>query len=149
MDVTTAITKRRSIRKYADTRLSDEIIDKILWAGQQYPSAGKKRPLKIIAVTEEEPKQILARAAGQEFVGKAPVVFVILADYQKTCSKYGRRGDRYVCMEAGHAAQNMLLLATELGLAACPVGAFSDTRVAQLLGTDDSPLYLIPAGMVN
>jgi nitroreductase len=51
-------------------------------------------------------------------------------------------------MEAGHAAQNALLAATALGLAAYPVGAFEDARVVQVmkLGRSEAPLYLIPVG---
>ena len=45
-------------------------------------------------------------------------------------------------MEAGHAAQNALLAATALGLAACPVGAFEDARLVQVLtlGRSEAPL---------
>jgi nitroreductase len=51
-------------------------------------------------------------------------------------------------MEAGHAAQNVLLTATALGLAAYPLGAFEDARVAQVLrlGRGEAPVYLVPVG---
>lgn len=51
-------------------------------------------------------------------------------------------------MEAGHAAQNLLLEATALGLGATPVGAFDDAGVCRLLRLPDgeTPLYLIPVG---
>jgi nitroreductase len=55
---------------------------------------------------------------------------------------------RYVLMEAGHAAQNVLLQAVALGLGAVPVGAFGDDPVQELLQlpTDHLPLYLLPIG---
>jgi nitroreductase len=51
-------------------------------------------------------------------------------------------------MEAGHAAQNLLLQAAALGLGSVLVGAFSDERVSQILRLNEfeSPLYLIPMG---
>jgi nitroreductase len=51
-------------------------------------------------------------------------------------------------MEAGHAAQNLLLQATVLGLASVPIAAFEDDRVraALELPPDHEPLYLIPVG---
>jgi nitroreductase len=51
-------------------------------------------------------------------------------------------------MEAGHAAQNLLLEAAAVGLAAVPVGAFDDDRVRETLGLprSEAPLYLIPVG---
>jgi nitroreductase len=46
-------------------------------------------------------------------------------------------------------AQNFLLAATALGLAACPVGGFYDRRVDAFLGIDglyEASLYLLPVG---
>ena len=59
----------------------------------------------------------LASAAhGQSRVGQAPIVIVMTGVYGRTTRKYGERGVRYVHVEAGHAAQNVLLQATTLGL---------------------------------
>jgi SagB-type dehydrogenase family enzyme len=63
--------------------------------------------------------------------------------------KYGDdRARRYATLEAGHAAQNLLLEAVALDLGAVPIGAFDDRRVAQLLRLDarEAPLYLVPVG---
>jgi nitroreductase len=51
-------------------------------------------------------------------------------------------------MEAGHAAQNLLLQATARGLGAVPVGAFRDESVETLLKLprDQRALYLIAVG---
>lgn len=51
-------------------------------------------------------------------------------------------------MEAGHAAENVMLQASALGLDSIPVGAFSDTAVlrAMGLGRDVKPLYILPIG---
>jgi nitroreductase len=51
-------------------------------------------------------------------------------------------------LEAGHAAQNLLLAAAAFGLGAAPVGAFQDEDMAQVLrlARDEMPLYLIPVG---
>jgi nitroreductase len=51
-------------------------------------------------------------------------------------------------MEAGHAAQNVLLEATALGLGAVPIGAFHDRSVHETLSLpkEEEPLYLIPVG---
>ncbi|MEK7722058.1 MAG: nitroreductase family protein [Elusimicrobiota bacterium] len=51
-------------------------------------------------------------------------------------------------MEAGHAAQNVLLMAGALNLGAAVVGAFDDGRVASVTGLSgkETPLYLVPVG---
>ena len=82
-------------------------------------------------------------------MAEAPLVIAITAVYARTEAKYGRdRGPRYVHLEAGHAAQNILLQAVALGLGAVPMGAFDDRRVQDVLGlpADHVPLYLVPVG---
>jgi SagB-type dehydrogenase family enzyme len=68
--------------------------------------------------------------------------------YSRTAHKYGDRAERYVHIEVGHAAQNLLLEAVALDLAGVPVGAFEDDQVIQVLqlSSDELPLYLIPVG---
>lgn len=90
----------------------------------------------------------LSRAAlNQAPVRDAPVVVVLGADYSVTRRRYGERGvERYVHMDAGHAAQNVLLQAAALGLGAVPIGAFRGNRVKQILEISTEPLYLIPVG---
>ena len=48
-------------------------------------------------------------ALEQEALVDAPAVFVIAAVYERTEAKYGKtRSRRYVKLEEGHAAQNLL-----------------------------------------
>lgn len=51
-------------------------------------------------------------------------------------------------IEVGHAAQNLCLQATAMGLGAVTVGAFHDETVAELMNLpqDEQPLYIIPLG---
>lgn len=90
----------------------------------------------------------LRRAAlFQGAVSRAPAAVVIAADPAVTRRKYGERGvERYVHLDAGHAAQNVLLQAEALGLASVPIGAFTDNAVRRTLGIDIQPLYIIPVG---
>ena len=66
----------------------------------------------------------------------------------RTARKYGDRAARYVHIEAGHAAQNVYLQATALGLGTTFVGAFSDGAVADVLelADDHEPLGIMPVG---
>ncbi len=92
--------------------------------------------------------RLAAAASGQGWIGSAPAVLVIAALPERTASRYGKRAERYVHMEAGHAAQNALLQATSLGLGATPVGAFNDAEVSRLLRlpAGSEPLYILPVG---
>lgn len=87
---------------------------------------------------------------GQPSVREAPAVIVLSAVYERTTERYGDRGQMYVHMDVGHAAENVLLQATALGLGAVPVGAFRTRTVGGMLGFPDTQLtlYLIPVGRV-
>ena len=132
------------------------------------PSAGALYPLEVYLVTKEgvfhyesrahqlrmtmsaDVRNALSNAAlRQESVGDAPSILVLAGIYERTAKKYGRaRAERYVHLEAGHAAQNVLLQAVALGVVAVPIGAFQDDEVRQVLALPRThrPLYLVPIG---
>ncbi len=99
-------------------------------------------------VSGEHRRELAAAALGQECVADAAVVLVFASVERRTTRKYGSRGARYIHIEVGHAAQNVLLQATALGLGAVVVGAFDDAKVAALLNlpAGEAPLYLVPLG---
>lgn len=100
-------------------------------------------------ISEGDVRDKLADAAlSQSSVREGAVSIVITAIYERTTGKYGERGIRYVHIEVGHAAQNICLQATAMGLGLVTVGAFNDAEVAELLGLaeEEEPMYIIPAG---
>ncbi len=104
---------------------------------------------QLVSIMEGDRRARLADAAlGQVCVKTGAVAFVFTAVYERTTGKYGERGIKYVHMEAGHAAQNLCLQATALGLGAVTIGAFYDEQVARLLNLpgNEQPLYIIPVG---
>ena len=92
----------------------------------------------------------LAEAAlGQSMVAEAGAVFLWTALFDRSAVKYLERAWRYVYLDAAHIAQNLLLAAAALGLAACPIAALYDDEVNELLGTDgveESILYMASVG---
>ncbi len=93
-------------------------------------------------------KDLAAAALNQSWVRRAPAVLVITGVYQRSAKKYGDRARRYTRIETGHAAQNVYLQATALGLGTVIVGAFQDAEVQEVLGLpeDHAPLALMPVG---
>lgn len=87
-------------------------------------------------------------ALSQGWIARAAAVLVISAVYDRTTAKYGRRGSRYVHLEAGHVAENVALQVVALDLGMTPVGAFDDQRVKSVVEMADreEPLYLLPLG---
>lgn len=103
--------------------------------------------LRRIASGERHP-DLAGAAFEQDWVGDNAAVAAIAADFQRTLIKYGPAGIRQVHMEAGHAAQNLLLQAVALGLDTVEVGAFDSKRAAEALSLpeDTQLLLLIPIG---
>lgn len=170
------LSRRRSVRLFSERALSEDEILKLCWAAQGItdakghrtaPSAGARYPLELYVATpdgcyaydpphhrllrrtKDDLRTVLQWAAlSQEAVGQSPAVFVVAARPERTTAEYGRRGQRYVHLEAGHAAQNLLLEATAMGFGAVPIGAFDDARIREVLDlpADREVVYLIPIG---
>ena len=63
--------------------------------------------------------------------------------------RYGNDGIKYVHMETGHAAQNILLQAAALNLGSVPVGAFDSGQIKKIvnMSSKETPLYILPVGI--
>lgn len=72
----------------------------------------------------------------QDFVVEAAAVVVLVAVFERTVSKYGERGYRFALLDAGHVAQNLVLVATQQQLPSIAVGGFDDDALASALGLD-------------
>ena len=91
-------------------------------------------------------------ALGQVFISQSPATILLTAVFTRIETKYGKeRSGQYIYLEAGHAAQNILLQATALGLDGVPVGAFYEEQVSKVLKLprEHYPLYLIPLGFAE
>lgn len=177
VSVEEALAKRRSVRSFEGKALSREQLGALLWAAQGVseserglrtaPSAGALYPLEVFAVTPEgvwkyetgghsirlveadDRRRSLSRAAlNQTSVAQAGVSIVITGVYGRTEIKYGERARRYVDIEAGCAAENVMLQATAMRLGSVPIGAFDDRGVANVIGAreDERPILIIAVG---
>jgi SagB-type dehydrogenase family enzyme len=93
-------------------------------------------------------REISSASLSQMWMAKAPVTFIITAEYKRITGKYGERGIRYALIEVGHVGQNLFLQAEALGLGAGIVGAFNDLEVSKVAGLppQHEPLLMMPVG---
>lgn len=148
-EVLEVIRQRRSVRSFLPQPVAPELIMTLLEAAVWAPSAGNLQPWQFYVVRAPEAKAKLARAAGQAFVARAPVVIVACALPEQSAAVYGSRGRLLYCLQdVAAAVQNMLLAASSLGLAACWVGAFREEAVVQALNLPPEvrPVVLLPLG---
>lgn len=176
MSLEETLNRRRSRRDFTGGPLSPAELGQVLWSAhgvtgpdgrRAAPSAGNTDPLELYAVTPggafrydgaahrlEEIDTADLRAPlsavtrNDEHLLRAGAVVVLAAVTARTAARYPERAERYVAMGLGHAAQNVLLQAEALGLAAYPVGAHDVEGVARLLRLPEGclPLYLVPVG---
>ena len=150
MEVYEAIQKRRSIRKYEKKKIDKNIIGLLLEAAINAPCAGNVQEWRFIIVEDEKQKEKIAKACyDQLWMKDASCYIVICADLDEIESFYGERGKKmYAYLDCAHAAQNILLQATELKLGTCVVAAFDDEKIKQILELPENviPIEIITVG---
>ena len=104
----------------------------------------------LLRVVDGDRRPLLYAAAGEQAaVRNAPASIVYSAVFSRTTGKYGKRGrERYVCMDAGHSAENVYLQCASLKLGTVAIGAFidSDVKAATGMKAEEEPLYIMPVG---
>jgi len=131
MDVFDAIKNRRSIRKYKNTEIEAEKVEKILESARLAPSAANRQEWKFIVVEDPQTRKKLVEAAhGQKFIEEAPVTIVACSTESERimpCNQYAYTVDLSI------AVSFMILEATEIGLGTCWLGAFDEGKVKEIL----------------
>ena len=123
-EVLQTIKDRKSVKKFKDTPVPKELIERIVEAGLYAPSGLNKQAPIIIAVTDKSTRDEFSRLnAGSDpffrsdpFYG-APCVIVVLAD--KSAHTY--------LYDGSLTMGNMLLAAHSLGLGACWIHRAKET----------------------
>ncbi len=119
MDTLEAIRTRRSIRKYLDRPVPEELIRKTLAAAMQAPSARNQQPWHFLVIDD---RAILAKIAAlmpnAAMAASAPAAILVCADLELEIS------EGYWVLDCAAAAENMLLAAHALGLGAVWCGVY-------------------------
>jgi len=79
------LLNRKSIRKYADKEVSDELLNRLLHDAARTQTMGNLQLYSVVVTRSQEMKQRLAPAHfNQPMVTEAPVVLTICADFNRT-----------------------------------------------------------------
>ena len=95
----------------------------------------------VLPVAPLPPWESLADAVGIDQAPAAIVLFVAIP--QRILRRYGDRGGRFLLLEAGHLAQNVLLAAAHLGLHALPLGGLHDDFMQTLVGLPSAEAQVV------
>jgi nitroreductase len=140
-----AIEKRRSVRDYKPDQIPNELILEIIKAGQFAPEAMHKQGIEFVVITNQEIKekinQVLSKQLAQDYVVKAPVLIIPIADTKKSILP---------TQDLSVATENIFIQATELGLGSVwkNIGSESVPEIRQILNLTDNYTFinLIPIG---
>ncbi len=116
MDLFEAIKNRRSIRRFEDRPVPDDVIEKIVEAGQWAPSACNRQQWKFITIDSQEVKDRILKETAAYFIGKSPLLILVVYSNQTDNLEYKDH-----LLSAAMAIQNMQLAAHALGIGACCV----------------------------
>jgi nitroreductase len=116
MDLFEAIRNRRSIRRFEDRPVPEDLVLKIIEAGQWAPSACNRQDWKFIIIDSKEVKEKLLKETTAYFVGKAPLLILVIYSNRTDNLEYKDH-----LLTAAMAIQNMQLASYSLGLGSCCV----------------------------
>lgn len=124
MELMDAIKKRRSIRKFQDKEVSDEIIEKIIGAARWAPSGMNIQPWSFITIKDKEKlkkiRQLYQEGREKLKIYAQDTSFVENTSIILVCSDKTTAWAKSNCH---YAIQNILLAATDLGLGSLCLGA--------------------------
>jgi nitroreductase len=175
MDYWDAVKNRRSIRKFQDSPVPKEIVDAIIETARFAPSGSNRQSWQFGVVTDKPLKNRLALAAGQLWIGTAPLVIALCTEVTLNLAretdehalivenlrytpelisylkKYpdqrtvARLFDKSNTLIAG---EHIVLTAASYGLSSCWIGLVDVTEASRALNLpeDYACLYLIPIG---
>jgi nitroreductase len=130
MDTWLAVASRREVREYAERELPDEVVRTILDAGRLAGSSQNRQPWRFVVVEDAGRREQLAEAVYEPTnVRGARLVVAIV----------GKNS-----LDTGRCAQNMLLVAWNEGVGACPNAPQDADRAREVLGLgDDEQLAIV------
>ena len=155
-DLMGIIKGRRSIRRYQDKEVPDELLNQILESVRWAPSWANTQCWEVIAVNDPNNKEKLketlpATNPATKSVDQAPIVLVLCAKLKssgyykdKVTTKFGD----WFMFDLGIATQTICLAAHDLGLGTVIVGLFDQDKAKEALRVPEGyeVVTLIPLG---
>lgn len=151
-----AIKNRRSVRRYDDRDVPEDVVRELLEAVRWAQSWANTQCWEVVVVRGKEIKEQLSQAIlkgnpAQKSVVSAPVVLVLCAKLKSSgyykdvvTTKFGD----WFMFDIGIAAQNICLQAYDMGLGGVVMGLFDHNRTREILGVPEGyeVVSIIPIG---
>jgi nitroreductase len=144
MDALDAILTRRSIRKYSDRPVPDDLVTDLLRAAMAAPSAGNQQPWQFIVVRERGLLESIAAASPYAGMTRhAQLAVVVCGDLSR------EHHPGFWVQDCAAATENLLVAATALGLGAVWLGMYPrEERIAGVRALFGLPEHVVPFAIV-
>ena len=138
------IFKRKSVRKYRDERVPDELIENLLKAAMQAPSACNAQPWEFIVVSKKEDKETISKMHKFATPAREASHLIITLGNLNESKVHGM-----IEQDLGACNENILLQATHEGLGAVWLGFHPiEDRTLKLKEYLNIPDYCIPFSVI-
>ncbi len=126
-----AIESYRTVRKFSDRKVEEDIINSILDAGRRAPSAKNRQPWRFVLIDDDKVKGRLEAAAyGQDHIGGAAFIVALgttNVDYRMP------NGQLSYPVDLSFAASYMVIQASECKVGSCIVTTYDEMEVKEIL----------------
>ena len=141
------VLSRRSIRKYTDTPVDDDVVERLLRAAMAAPSAGNQQPWQFVVLRDREAMRAITDVHPySKMLPQAPVAVLVCGDPARC--KWPQMWEQ----DCAAATENLLVEAELLGLGAVWLGVHPLAErvegIRGLLGIPETvvPFALVPIG---
>ena len=131
MDAYLVIASKRDERRFAERRIPEDVVERILDAGRLSGNSQNKQAWRFVVVDDPERRERLAQTAYRPSLVRECALVV------------GICGRPY---DVGRCSQNMMLAAWNEGVVSCPAGLGDRAAAAEALGLDEEPVMAIVFG---
>ena len=147
MEFYEVIRNRRSIRKYQDRAIPEDVLRRVLDAARIAPSAANRQPWHYYVIRDEELKSKLRGAYGKEWFYTAPVVICACA-VRGEAWRRKMDGKIYADVDVTISMDHLILAAEAEGLGTCWIAAFDPAVTSDVLGLPEGeePVVMTPLG---
>jgi len=126
------VSRRKSVRQYADKEIEEEKLARILEVGRRAPSAANCQPWHFILLKKAGREEFDRKVLTKEGFRNAPLIIVACVEAGKAWVRH-YDGANYAWVDLAIAVTEMVSAATAEGLGTCWVAAFDPKVVRKLL----------------
>lgn len=131
MEIMPEIQKRISVRNFKDIAIKQDVISRVLEAGQLAPSAKNRQPWRFLVIDNPELKKKIQEASyGQEHIGKSGVIILACStniEYEMP------NGQQSYPIDISFAVSFMMLQAEHEGLGSCVITTYDEEEIKSLV----------------